>query len=43
MNFSQVFRNSSGDRFKVKRDKQYLNHFSLVSAQKMVLKEKGKN
>jgi hypothetical protein len=42
MNYSKVYRNSSGDRFKVKREKPYYNHFALISAQKVVFQEKEK-
>lgn len=41
MNFSKVYRNSSGDRFKVKRDR-HSNQMSLISTQKVVLLEKEK-
>lgn len=41
MNYSKVFRNSSGERFKVKRDKQYYNQCSMISAQKVILNDKG--
>ena len=40
MNFSKVYRNSSGDRFKVRRDKHFAQQLAVVSAQKMVLQEK---
>lgn len=40
MNYSRVYRNGSGDRFKVRRDKQFMNNFSLISAQRIVLQEK---
>ena len=42
MNYSKVYRNSAGDRFKVRRDKNFMNHFALISAQKVVLQEKLK-
>ena len=42
MNFSKVYRNSSGDRFKVRREKGCSNQASLISAQKVVLQEKEK-
>lgn len=42
MNFSKVYRNSSKDRFKVKRDKQNSVYFAVVSAQKLKLQEKEK-
>ena len=41
MNFSKVYRNYSGDRFKVRRDK-HANQLSLISAQRVVLLEKEK-
>lgn len=41
MNFSKVYRNNSGDRFKVRRDK-HANQLSLISAQRVVLLEKEK-
>jgi hypothetical protein len=42
MNYSKVYRNVSQDRFKVRKEKQGLNRFVHLSAQKVVLQEKEK-